>query len=339
MKIIKFNPGFLLLILLFLILLLRIDYNIFLYRPGIITSEESVYLQGLRNRIEANFAQILPSPQSELLSGMVLGSKKILPEGLKDSLISTSTIHIVVASGQNLTILSGLILSLSGFFGRRKTVLLSVAVNLFYALLTGFQIPIIRAAIMNIFASLGLLTGREAPVMIALFGSALAMLIYEPLWLFSVSFQLSFLASFAVMEFAPLVERRFTFLPGLIRGDLIVSASAFLFTLPIIFENFHRVSLVGVFVNSLVLWTTPLIMASGGLVAVLSLVSLEIASVAALFPGIFLTYLIYIVEFFNSLSPNIDVKSLGWFFWTGYYCMLIGCYFALKKSKNRQELV
>lgn len=338
MRVFKFNPSFFLLILLTLILLLRIDYNMFLYRPGIITSDENLYLESLKLRIEANIARILPSPQSGLLSGIVLGSKQVLPDDFRQALINTSTIHIVVASGQNLTILSGLIIGLASVFGRRKTVLASVGVNLFYALLTGFQIPIIRAAIMNIFASLGTLTGREAPVLFALFSSALLMLIYEPLWLFSVSFQLSFLASFAVMEFARVFEEKINWLPDLVKQDLVVSASAFLFTFPVIFENFHRVSATGIIVNALVLWTTPLIMASGGIVALVSLINLEIASALALAPGIFLTYLIYVVELFSTISPSLEVKSLGWVFWTGYYLLLLGIYVWVKKlgAKERE---
>ncbi|MBI2593801.1 ComEC/Rec2 family competence protein, partial [Candidatus Daviesbacteria bacterium] len=94
----------------------------FLYRPGIITSDENLYLEGLKTRIEANFAQILPSPQSGLLAGMVLGSKQVLPDDFLQALINTSTIHIVVASGQNLTILSGLIIGFASVVGRKRAV-------------------------------------------------------------------------------------------------------------------------------------------------------------------------------------------------------------------------
>lgn len=339
MKALRFNPSLLLLVLLFSVLLIRVDWNMFLYRPGIITSDENLYLEGLKLKIENNLGKILPPPQSGLLAGMILGSKQTLPDDFRNGLINTSTIHIVVASGQNLTILSGLIIGLASTFGRRKTVLISIGTNLFYALLTGFQIPIIRAAIMNIFASAATLTGREANVLYALFFSAILMLIYEPLWLFSISFQLSFLASFSVMEFAPSLEHKFKWLPDIVRADLIVSSAAFLFTLPIIFENFHRISVTGIVVNALVLWTTPLIMASGGIVAALSLISLEITSVLVLIPGIFLTYLVYVVNFFNKLAPSVETNSMGLVFWLGYYLLLLGVYFWARKDGAQEKEV
>ncbi len=301
------------------------------------TQDETIYLQDLKSDIEKNFSRILPQPQAGLLSGMVLGSKQVLPEDFKQALINTSTIHIVVASGQNLTILSGFIVGLASIIGRKKAVLTSIGVNLFYAVLTGFQIPIIRAAFMNIFASLGQLTGREAPTVYALLASAIVMLIYEPLWLYSVSFQLSFLATFAVMEYAPALESKFRRIPDILRNDLIVSVSAFLLTLPIIYENFGRISLTGVIVNCLVLWTTPLIMASGGVVAVLSLINIEVAWVLSYFPAVFLTYLIYVVEFFSNLSPSVEVEPVGWVVWAGYYFILLGVYLYCKKTVGMQE--
>jgi competence protein ComEC len=337
MRVLRFNPSLLLLILLFLVLLLRVDWDMFLYRPGIITSDETLYLHDLKSVIESNFAQILPSPQSGLLSGMVLGSKQVLPDDFRQALINTSTIHIVVASGQNLTILSGLIVGFASIIGRKRAVLTSIFVNLFYAVLTGFQIPIIRAAFMNIFASSGQLFGREVSAFFTLLVSAIIMLIYEPLWLFSVSFQLSFLATFAVMEYAPAIEKEFRWMPDIVRQDLVVSTSAFLFTLPIIFENFQRVSVTGVVVNGLVLWTTPIIMATGGIVAIVSMISLEVAAGLALFPGLFLTYLIYVVRFFNSLAPSVEVQPVGLVFWIGYYLLLLSFYAWCKRRVGIDE--
>lgn len=73
--------------------------------------------QILNKKIET----FLPSPQAELLSGMLLGQKKDLPGHLRLALRDTSTIHIVVVSGQNLTLLAGLIMSFSGLIKRKNS--------------------------------------------------------------------------------------------------------------------------------------------------------------------------------------------------------------------------
>lgn len=94
-------------------------------------------------------------PQSALLSGIVLGNQSALPNSFKKQLQVTSTIHIVVVSGQNLTILAGFMMSLVTIFGRRKTIVMILFVIVLYSLITGFGVPVVRAAIMAGFAYTG----------------------------------------------------------------------------------------------------------------------------------------------------------------------------------------
>src|SRR3989344_5174542 len=70
--------------------------------------------------------EFLPPTQSALLSGILLGIKQDLPFNLRLALRDTSTLHIVVASGQNLTILVGLIMHLSGLIKRKSAVILTL---------------------------------------------------------------------------------------------------------------------------------------------------------------------------------------------------------------------
>ena len=103
---------------------------------------------GIRQSLDQRIEKLLPSPQAELLSGILLGNKKNLPAELKLALRDSSTLHIVVVSGQNLTLLAGLFLKLSGLLKRKTAILISFAAIIFYTMLTGAQIPEVRAAIM-----------------------------------------------------------------------------------------------------------------------------------------------------------------------------------------------
>src|SRR5436190_24186628 len=64
--------------------------------------------------------KILPEPQSSLLAGILFGEKSELPQDFRKALSYTSTTHIVVASGQNLTFVVGFFLALAPFLGRKK---------------------------------------------------------------------------------------------------------------------------------------------------------------------------------------------------------------------------
>lgn len=290
-----------------------------------------------RNYLAETVQKLLPEPQSALLSGILLGAKSNLPRDFRKALNNTSTSHIVVASGQNLTFVSGFILALAPFFGRKKTVLFSLFAILFYTVLAGFQVPILRAAIMLTLMSISKLINREADNFWILLITVSSMLIYEPAWLFSISFELSVLATIAVVILAPEIIKRVKFLPEIVKEGVVVSLCAQLLTMPIIAANFYQISLSGVVVNALVLWTIPFIMITGAGALALALINLSLGQIAALIPGIALTYFVYIVNLFNSSFGSLTVGIISPLVWIGYYLIILGIYVYIKKINQIKE--
>lgn len=291
----------------------------------------------LRQFLAQRGEKLLPQPQSGLLLGMVLGEKSSLPFEFNNALKNTSTIHMVVVSGQNLTMLAGFVMSLSFLLGRKKTLALSLFVVLFYVLLTGFAVPVLRAALMVLVISLASFFNKQPDSFRLLSIVALFMLIFQPNLIYSISFQLSFLATLGVSVLAPEMIKRVNFLPEIIKQDLIVSLAAQLTTLPIIAFNFYQISLIGIFANTLVLWTVPIIMITGAIAIIFSFIYLPLGYLLAFIPGIFLTYFVSIVNLFNQPFGVIKVGSLGIIFWIGYYLVLLGYYFYLKKLNQQDE--
>lgn len=282
----------------------------------------------IRQSLDQRISMLLPSPQAELLSGILLGNKKDLPGQLKLALRDTSTLHIVVVSGQNLTLLAALFMNLSGLIKRRNAIFLSIAAVIFYTILTGGQTPVIRAAIMAILAFSAQIFGRSRDGVWILIVTAGLMLLVNPSWLTDLSFQLSFLATLGVIVVAPIIEKRLKFLPEFIKLDLAVSIGAQLMVIPIIAQYFHQVSWVGVFANLMVGWTIPIIMILGSLM-------LLFGSIFAILTNIFLTYFIYIVHFFASLPFAWEyVGEQLWIVWVGYYLVLAGIMLSLNYDKK-----
>lgn len=272
--------------------------------------------QSQRQTLDQKISQLLPSPQAELLSGILLGNKKDLPAPLKLALRDTSTLHIVVVSGQNLTLLAALFLKMSGLIKRKVAIVISILAVIFYTLLTGAQVPVIRAAIMAILAFGAEAFGRQRDGIWILTVTAGLMLLVNPLWKTDLSFQLSFLATLGVMTVAPVLEERFSFLPQFLRQDLAITVGAQLMVIPIIAQYFHQLSLTGIFTNLLIGWTIPIIM-------VLGVLSLLAGLFFALLTNIFLTYFIYIVQFFASLPFAWEyIGEQSWLVWIGYYLLL-----------------
>lgn len=279
----------------------------------------------IRNSLDQRIGQLLPSPQAELLSGILLGQNKSLPGQLKLALRDTSTLHIVVASGQNLSLVAGFFLCLAGLIKRRQAILFSLLAVSLYTLLTGMQVPILRAAVMFSLSSLAEVFGRQRSGGWVLGLTAGAMLLVNPLWISDLSFQLSFLATFGVIVVAPILLKFLDKIPFL-GQDLAVTTGAQVMVMPVIIQNFHQLSIVGIFANLFVGWTVLFIMIFGFLAIIFG-------SVFSLITNVLLTYFIYVVKFFASLPFAWEyVGEQIWIVWIGYYLILAGILITLNKK-------
>lgn len=288
-----------------------------------------------RQVLDQKISELLPSPQAELLSGILLGQSKNLPGKLKLALRDTSTLHIVVASGQNLTILAAFLLSLAGLIKRKTALILSLVTVLSYTFLSGMQIPILRAAIMFSFASVAQFTGRQSSGFWVLLITASLMLWINPYWITDLSFQLSFLATFGVIVISPVLLKWLHKLP-IIGQDLAVTLAAQLMVTPVIAQNFHQFSLVSLAANVLILWIIPFLMVAGIVMLLLGFVWTMAGTLAAIGVNALLTYFIYIVQFFSSLPFAWEyVSEQGWVVWAGYYILLTGIMLLLNNAKTK----
>lgn len=289
----------------------------------------------IREHFDKKSASFLPSPQAELLSGIVLGEKKDLPYELRLALRDTSTLHMVVVSGQNLSLLAALVLGLSGFLTRRIAILLALFVTAGYVILTGGQIPVLRAALMAVISTLAQVLGRPNDGLRALIIVAGILLLINPGWTSDLSFQLSFLATFGVVVIAPVFSAHLKRLPFFLRENLSVTVGAQLMVLPVISQNFHQISIVSIPANLLTLWTIPYIMGWGLIMLLLTTISDILGNIIALGLNVLLIYFVYVVELFAKLSFAWEyVGEQVWIVWVGYYLILASVMLSLKNGKR-----
>lgn len=297
-----------------------------------------------RQNLDQKIATFLPSPQAELLSGIILGKQSLsAPHAKKDfvqlrlAMRDTSTIHMMVVSGQNLTMLASLFLSLSGLIKRKIAISISILAIIFYTLMTGAQIPVLRAVIMVTLAYFAELFGRKSDGIRILIIVGGLMLLINPKWISDLSFQLSFLATFGVVVLVPILEKKFQVLPEIIKKDLAITTAAQLMVIPIIAQNFHQFSLVSIPANILVGWTIPFIMILGTLMIIFETVHFA-AVILSFITGAFLTYFIYIVQFFSQLPFAWEyVSEQFWIVWIGYYMLLAGIMLSLNYVQTKDN--
>ena len=285
---------------------------------------------GVRGYLLQKIEVSLPEPQASLLAGILLGIKSSLPARFYEALISSGTVHIVVASGFNLSVVAGMVVGL----GEKKLnkglrTLLSLGAVWFYAWLAGFEAPIVRAAIMVSFVFGAKILGRDYLPDWALLCSGAVMLLAEPLLIESVSFWLSFAATGGILWLAcdldGMLERAMgrrlkgkdkdgKLLPEGVLGVLSTTLAAQIATLPIVVLVFERVSVVAPLANLMILWLIPPIMVLGGILLLISLVLPTLGPVIAGVVWLPLTLVVKVVEFLGSwkwASLKVGVASVA----------------------------
>lgn len=291
------------------------------FPPGERANADGVYFIDLRNFLAAKLDSLYPVEEANLVKGLLLGVNDFSKD-LKEKFINTGTIHVVVVSGYNVSLVAGTILGSSLIFGRKVALTLSFLGIILYTLLTGAQPPTVRAAIMGslAFGASGL--GRQKAGLELLFVAAGMMVILDPTLFFNLSFQLSVLATFGVLYFTPKFEGKLGFL-GPLKGDLANTLAAQILVTPLLVLNFGQVSWVSPLVNLLILWTVPIATVLGFLSLLLGLVISPLGQVLSWFNYLFLAFFLMVVKLFSAV-PVLKVPAGNYLIVLGYLLIVVG---------------
>lgn len=285
----------------------------------------------LRRKLIQTANGLWPEPLSSLVSGIVLGNNSLSQE-FQEALRKTGTLHIVVVSGQNVTMLAGFIFLLVPHFSRRVVVALIIGAVSLYTVLSGLQPPAIRAAIMGTLAYGASLFGRERNSFWGLFLAALLMLFFSPRLISDISFQLSFAATLGIMTLAPHAQK-FIRLPQFLRENLIVTICAWLFTAPLLAYYFSQFTPITPLSNFLILPFVPAIMILGALSIFLGLIFGplgEIFSLITTVPAGLVAIFVDKLSLFSWATIFVSIPLFLVFFY--YFCLLVLVLWITKRS-------
>jgi competence protein ComEC len=271
------------------------------------------WVYSLRHRLSEIIAEILPEPQASLVQGIILGMRSNIPESLQTDFARSGTTHLLAISGLHLSIVTGILLALgSRLFGRRYHIYiwLALAAIWSYAVITGMNPPVMRAAIMASLFLAAELLGRQRSAITALTFAGAVMVGISPQVLWDASFQLSFMAMVGLIFVAPWFQAQGRRAIGATLGEGGIAASAtgyvsdtFCITLgiiiivwPLIAYYFGIVSLVAPLATFLALPALPGIIITGTLAAGLGIITLPIAHLVGWFTWLFASYMLAVVN-------------------------------------------
>ena len=270
-------------------------------------------LRRVRASILETFEDHFPSPLHQIAAGILLGERGDLDPALFTAFQDSGAIHLLVASGGNVGFVTLLTLLVCSFFfiNRRRALVLALLTAGFYTLLAGADAPLLRAYFMTVCAVSGYLLGRNSGVFQGLVLSCFLILLFHPAALFETGFQMSFLATFAIV----LVMNNYS-LPSHWPKSVRFFAQIFLATLatqlallPIFTNVFYKVSLAGLLANMLLV---PLASFLLGISFIYYVAELLHIGFLFYFPTLWgLKLFAFLVNFFASFSFS-SIAAVAW---------------------------
>lgn len=246
----------------------------------------------------------IQSPESLLMGGLILGEKASFSEEMRKKFIDTGTIHIVALSGYNVTIVAEWIMKLFAFLPKNFGFGAGIIGILLFVVMTGGSSTAIRAGVMASLALVARATGRNYDVARALVLAGVIMVALNPFLLrYDVSFQLSFIATVAVIFLAPKFKKYFLWVTpkfGL-RDVVSVTCAAYIFVLPFILYKMGNLSLVALPANVLILPLIPITMILGFLTGFVGVISSVLAVPIGFISYIFLHYELGVINTFSNI--------------------------------------
>ncbi len=197
----------------------------------------------------------LPAAYANLLVSLVIGVSDIeVDKSVQTLFRDLGLVHILVVSGAQVAILTGFLNMLFKFvmMPRFITFCLVTIINILFLLMTGGDLSITRAVLMSVIAQYIIFDRRDKQGSEIFWLTGLLMILYQPNYIYSLSFILSFLATFALLEIQPKIcefLKKVTFLPRWFSETL----APVLVTSPVIMVVFKRWDWLALVANILLL--------------------------------------------------------------------------------------
>ena len=275
----------------------------------------------IRNHFDDVLRRYIPGRQEYALAkALVLGITDELDNALRSAYSAAGVMHVLAVSGLHVGIIYA-VLELflrqlgKGRKGKNTAAIISLSFIWIYAFVTGFSPSVLRAVVMFSFFSIGKLLDRQHASYNVLAISAFGLLCYDPYLIKSVGFQLSYLAVLGIVYLQPRLQ-------NLLEPESriwqwvwtlsTVSIAAQLATTPLSLYHFHQLPVYFLFTNLLIIPLSTIVLYSGLLVLLASLVPV-LAVWAGLATNGLIWFMNQIIFYFRQLpagfASGLDINA------------------------------
>ena len=203
------------------------------------------------------------------LAAMLVGVTDFIDPGDREVFSAVGVAHVLALSGLHVGILAFvvwfLLFPLDYLLMRRLRLVVTIVMITFYAVFTGLSVTIVRSAVMIIFSTVAFIFYRKNSALNALIFAAFVILVFSPMALYEIGFQLSFISVLALVLLTihfP-ANPKMNFVLRYTLSLLMASATTSLATFPLTAFYFHKVSFAAVFANMLIIPILPVFIVAG----------------------------------------------------------------------------
>ncbi|MCL2378211.1 MAG: ComEC family competence protein [Defluviitaleaceae bacterium] len=239
-------------------------------RPSLI-----VTLRQFRDRLANVYESLLPVREAGVMRSMVLGDRLDMDQNLAAQYRMMGIFHILSISGMHVGILTlAAFTVLKLVMAERNAGIVVLVIMVAYCLMTGAAVPTVRAVTMGGVLVFGRVLYRDYDLLASVSFAGIVLLIYEPLFLFNLGFQLSFGAVFGIGILKAPIERGLALLRlpgGNFRGSLSVGIAAVMASYVAFQHHLYEIPLYSVIGNLVIMPTVTILLVIGALVGLVGL--------------------------------------------------------------------
>ncbi len=304
-------------------------YSNWLLNIGLILSVLLIYKFVLKQDLIHVIDQSFPSKEASLLRGMVLGYQDF-DKQLYTSLQNVGLVHLIVASGANVALISKMVIEKAAVvLGRKRAIIWGLFLVWGYASMAGWEAPIVRASILITIYYWAQILGRKYNILRGLVLAILIMLAANIEYIVKTGFWLSIVAFGAI---AIRGKRKKT--DNLFVEDLRTTLWVSLWISPILALVFGDFSLVGPLVNAFCLFLVEYLTVVGALGVLIGLVWPFGGRVLLMLLYPFLKYLVMVSEGVGSMRGIVIEINFNWYLLIGWY-LVLGSILLRRNNENK----
>lgn len=295
----------------------------------------SSFFYQLRNDLSGR-AEAIFGEGSALAQTLLLGVKENLPDQVQESFSAAGIAHVLAISGLHVGLMAGVLQMLMKRWlspGKRLGVMVVFLGS--YCCLLGFSAPVVRASILIVIAGLQKRVRRASDPLTALAFAFLLLLLFRPLDLFSVSFQLSFGAVLGIVMLRPGLERMLAPIPAALRSGVVITLAATAGAVLPTIQVFHRFSIIGLLINPLVCAFFGVLLPVYGAVLLVGCISLPVGAFLAQPVNWAVGWLIEGITWLGDLPfASLRMPALPWYLIAALIFAVLACTRYLTLSKG-----